>query len=117
MVACDFNLNFTFISCGWEGSASDAGVLRLAISKGFQVPEGKFFLVDDGYANAPQFRLIEESDITLLSFGDAHLEEENMLITKSFSIIVMHFLETILRGLLGFLRKGFKFRKWEHIIP
>jgi len=53
--------------------------------------------------------LIEELDITLLSFGGAHLEEENMLITKSFSIIVMHFLETILRGLLGFLRKGFKF--------
>jgi hypothetical protein len=23
MVACDFNLNFTFILCGWEGSASD----------------------------------------------------------------------------------------------
>ena len=55
MVACDFNLNFTFISCGWEGSVSDAGVLRSAISKGFQVPEGKFYLVDGGYANAPQF--------------------------------------------------------------
>ena len=55
MVAYDFNLNFTFISCGWEGSASDAGVLRSAISKGFQVPEGKFYLVDGGYANAPQF--------------------------------------------------------------
>ncbi|XP_066311397.1 uncharacterized protein [Miscanthus floridulus] len=56
MVAYDFNLNFTFISCGWEGSASDAGVLQSAISKGFQVPEGKFYLVDGGYANAPQFR-------------------------------------------------------------
>jgi hypothetical protein len=54
-------------------------------------------------------RLIEELDITLVSFGGAHLEEDNMLITKSFSIIVMHFLETILRELLGFLRKGFKF--------
>lgn len=55
MVACDFNLNFTFISCGWEGSASDAGVLRSAISKGFHVPEGKFYLVDGGYANTPEF--------------------------------------------------------------
>ena len=55
MVACDFNLNFTFISCGWEGSASDAGVLRSAISKGFHVPEGKFNLVDGGYANTPSF--------------------------------------------------------------
>ena len=55
MVAFDFDLNFTFISCGWEGSASDAGVLRSAISKGFHVPEGKFYLVDGGYANTPSF--------------------------------------------------------------
>ncbi|WVZ70489.1 hypothetical protein U9M48_019151 [Paspalum notatum var. saurae] len=25
MVVCDFDLNFTFVSCGWEGSASNAG--------------------------------------------------------------------------------------------
>jgi hypothetical protein len=55
MVACDFDLNFTFISCGWEGSASDAGVLRSAISKGFQVPAGKFYLVDGGYGNTSSF--------------------------------------------------------------
>jgi hypothetical protein len=55
MVVCDFDLNFTFISCGWEGSASDAGVLRSAIGKGFHVPEGKFYLVDGGYANTPSF--------------------------------------------------------------
>ncbi|XP_062203769.1 uncharacterized protein LOC133905965 [Phragmites australis] len=55
MLACDFDLNFTFISCGWEGFASDAGVLRSALSKGFHVPEGKFYLVDGGYANTPSF--------------------------------------------------------------
>jgi hypothetical protein len=55
MVTCDFDLNFIFISCGWEGSASDAGVLRSAISKGFSVSEGKFYLVDGGYANTSSF--------------------------------------------------------------
>jgi hypothetical protein len=55
MVAYDFDLNFTFVSCGWEGSASDVGVLRSAISKGFSVPEGKFYLVDGGYANTSSF--------------------------------------------------------------
>lgn len=55
MLACDFDLNFTFISCGWEGSATDAKVLRSALNSGFQVPEGKFFLVDGGYANTPSF--------------------------------------------------------------
>jgi hypothetical protein len=48
MCACNFDLNFTFISCGWEGSASDAGILRSALAEGFHVPEGKFYLVDGG---------------------------------------------------------------------
>ena len=47
--------NSAFVSCEWEGSASDAGVLRSAISKGFSVPEGKFYLVDGGYANTPSY--------------------------------------------------------------
>lgn len=55
MLTCNFDLNFIFVSCGWEGSASDAGVLRSAVSKGFNVPEGKFYLVDGGYANTSSF--------------------------------------------------------------
>jgi hypothetical protein len=55
MIACDFDLNITFISCGWEGSASDARVLSSALLKGFQVPPGKFYLVDGGYANTQSF--------------------------------------------------------------
>ncbi|CAD6339895.1 unnamed protein product [Miscanthus lutarioriparius] len=67
MVACDFDLNFTFISSGWEGSATDSRVLRSAMSKGFQVPPGKFYLVDGGYAN--RYHLKE--------FGDGHLRPQN----------------------------------------
>ncbi|CAM0907444.1 unnamed protein product [Alopecurus aequalis] len=55
MIACDFDLNITFISCGWEGSATDARVLSSAILKGFHVPNGKFYLVDGGYANTQSF--------------------------------------------------------------
>jgi hypothetical protein len=55
MLACDFDLNFVYVSCGREGSASDAAVLYSAIESGFQVPVGKYFLVDRGYANTPSF--------------------------------------------------------------
>uniref|UniRef100_A0ACD5Y6E0 Uncharacterized protein n=1 Tax=Avena sativa TaxID=4498 RepID=A0ACD5Y6E0_AVESA len=55
MVACDFDLSFTYASSGWERSASDAGVLNSAIQSGFRVPEGKYYLVDGGYANTPKF--------------------------------------------------------------
>jgi hypothetical protein len=52
-VACDFDLNITFVSNGWEGSATDWRVLRSAVSKGFHVPSDKFYLVDGGCANTP----------------------------------------------------------------
>jgi hypothetical protein len=42
MVACDFDLNITFVSIGWEGSITDSRVLRSAMSMGFHVPPGKF---------------------------------------------------------------------------
>lgn len=41
MIACDFDLKITFMSTGWEGSAT--------------VPPGKFYLVDGGYANTYSF--------------------------------------------------------------
>ena len=40
MMVYDFDLNITFISSGWEGSATDSRVLRSTMSKGFQVPPG-----------------------------------------------------------------------------
>jgi hypothetical protein len=38
MFACDFDLKVTFISCGWEGLASDAMVLNFSIQRGFHSP-------------------------------------------------------------------------------
>jgi hypothetical protein len=55
MMVGDFDLNFTFVSAGWEGSATDARVLRSARNSGFHVPAGKFYLVDGGYANTSSF--------------------------------------------------------------
>ncbi|WVZ77204.1 hypothetical protein U9M48_025098 [Paspalum notatum var. saurae] len=55
MLACDFDLNFVYVSCGREGSASDAAVLYSAIESGFQVPSGMYYLVDGGYANTLSF--------------------------------------------------------------
>lgn len=55
MVACNFDNRFVHVSAGWEGSASDARVLQDALENNFYVPEGKFYLVDAGYANTPNF--------------------------------------------------------------
>ncbi|XP_008660607.2 protein ALP1-like [Zea mays] len=52
MVVVDFDLKFTYVLAGWEGSAHDALILADAIERddGFTVPQGKFYLVDAGYA-------------------------------------------------------------------
>jgi hypothetical protein len=48
---CTFEERFSFIHAGWEGTAHDSTVLTDALKKGlFSVPEGKYYLVDAGYA-------------------------------------------------------------------
>ncbi|KAJ1690085.1 hypothetical protein LUZ63_014240 [Rhynchospora breviuscula] len=56
MAAVDFDGNFLAIVAGWEGSTHDNMILRFALEEGFLfVPPGKYYLVDAGYANTPQF--------------------------------------------------------------
>ena len=78
MVACDFDLNITFVSSGWEGSTTDSRVLRSAMSKGFQVPPGKLYLVDGGYANTPSFLApYRGARYHLKEFGAGHRRPQN----------------------------------------
>ncbi|TVU18190.1 hypothetical protein EJB05_34270, partial [Eragrostis curvula] len=78
MVACDFDLNITFISTGWEGSATDSRVLRSAKARGFHVPPGKFYLADRGYANTASF-LAPYKGVRyhLKEFGAGHRRPQN----------------------------------------
>ena len=50
LAICTFGLFFSCVILGWEGSAHDGRVLHWALSNGLEVPEGKYFLVDAGYA-------------------------------------------------------------------
>nr|XP_034569864.1 protein ALP1-like [Setaria viridis] len=57
LAAVDFDLRFTYVLAGWEGSAHDALILADALERddGLRVPPGKFYLVDAGYACRPGF--------------------------------------------------------------
>lgn len=105
MVACDFDLKFTFISCGWEGSATDARVLQSAMSKGFRVPEGKFYLVDGGYANTQSF-LAPYRGVRyhLKEFGHGHPRPQNHreLFNHRHAVLCNH-----VERSLGILKKRF----------
>ena len=51
LAACSFNFKFVYILSGWEGSTSDSAVYQDARATDFQVPDGKYYLVDAGYPN------------------------------------------------------------------
>ncbi|XP_073282363.1 protein ALP1-like isoform X3 [Primulina huaijiensis] len=75
MAVCDFDMCFTFVWAGWEGSAHDSKIFKEAMRRErlhFPLPpEGKYYLVDAGYPtfkgfmgpykdtryHLPQFRL------------------------------------------------------------
>jgi hypothetical protein len=109
MVACDFDLNFTFISTGWEGSATDARVLRSAMSRGFLVPPGKFYLVDGGYANTLSFLAPYQGvRYHLKEFGVGHRRPQNPkeLFNHHHAILRNH-----VERALGVLKKHFPILK------
>ncbi|KAL4011963.1 hypothetical protein IC575_029030 [Cucumis melo] len=59
MCVCSFDMLFTYVMSGWEGSANDSRILQECIKN----PENKFpmpkrdqyYLVDSGYSNMPGF--------------------------------------------------------------
>jgi len=50
MAAGTFDMYFCFVLSGWEGSAHDGRVLNDELMKGFDVPAGKYYLAEAGYA-------------------------------------------------------------------
>ncbi|XP_057760648.1 protein ANTAGONIST OF LIKE HETEROCHROMATIN PROTEIN 1-like [Arachis stenosperma] len=51
LAACIFDLKFTYVLPGWEGSASNSRILENAIHNedNLNIPQGKFYLADAGY--------------------------------------------------------------------
>ncbi|XP_071694010.1 uncharacterized protein [Rutidosis leptorrhynchoides] len=50
LVACTFDLKFTYVLSGWEGTASDSRIIKDALSRDDKliIPDGRFYLVDGG---------------------------------------------------------------------
>ncbi|XP_022565206.1 uncharacterized protein LOC111209531 [Brassica napus] len=58
LATCNFDLEFMYVLSGWEGSAHDSKILSDALTRStckLEVPEGKFYLADCGFANRQKF--------------------------------------------------------------
>ena len=55
LAVVDFDIKFTYVLAGWEGSAHDSTILAHSMSRPdrINIPEGKFYLGDAGYACRP----------------------------------------------------------------
>ncbi|KAL3734424.1 hypothetical protein ACJRO7_023731 [Eucalyptus globulus] len=72
MCVCSFDMKFTFVYAGWEGSANDCRVLSTALETPRlefpRPPLGKYYVVDSGYASITGF-------LTLFRRERYHLNE------------------------------------------
>ncbi|XP_022847636.1 uncharacterized protein LOC111370173 [Olea europaea var. sylvestris] len=58
LVACTFDMKFTYVLAGWERSAHDGRLLRSAILRQghkLTIPVGKYYLVDVGFPSVSSF--------------------------------------------------------------
>jgi len=49
LAACDFNMHFTYMLSGFQGSAADTHVYNVAHLTDFTIPPGKVYLADAGF--------------------------------------------------------------------
>ncbi|KAK6939553.1 Myb/SANT-like domain [Dillenia turbinata] len=51
LAACSFDLKFTYVLLGWDGTASDSRIIKNALTREDKlvIPKGKFYLVDAGF--------------------------------------------------------------------
>ncbi|KAH7841700.1 hypothetical protein Vadar_033186 [Vaccinium darrowii] len=51
LAACTFDLRFTYVLPGWEGTAYDSRIIKNALAREdkLKIPNGKYYLVDAGY--------------------------------------------------------------------
>ncbi|KAK1563199.1 hypothetical protein Q3G72_023951 [Acer saccharum] len=51
MAACGFDMRFTYVLPGWEGTASDSRIIKNALKREDKliIPNEKYYLVDAGY--------------------------------------------------------------------
>ncbi|XP_052726956.1 uncharacterized protein LOC128194802 [Vigna angularis] len=49
--ACDFDMKFTYVLAGWEGTTSDSRILKNALDRDdpLVIPQGKYYLGDAGF--------------------------------------------------------------------
>ncbi|KAK5836427.1 hypothetical protein PVK06_012215 [Gossypium arboreum] len=99
LAAITFDLKFSYVLAGWEGSAHDSRILSDPLSRprGLRIPEGKYYLADAGYG-------IRNGYITPYRGVRYHLKEfsAQVKMKRNSLIFDIHHCESLLNVFLGF---------------
>ncbi|PKU84948.1 hypothetical protein MA16_Dca022989 [Dendrobium catenatum] len=115
LVAVEFDLRFTYVLAGWEGSSHDVTVLKNALerSDGLRVPTSKYYLADGGYSTRNGF-------ISSYCATRYHLKEFSYIQpinSKEFFNLRHSSLRTTIEHAFGFLKNHFTIIKSEPYFP
>ena len=58
LVCCDFEMNFTYVLSGWEGSMANVTLYHDAQMSDFAIPAGMYYLADAGFPSCLQLLLL-----------------------------------------------------------
>ncbi|MQL74611.1 hypothetical protein Taro_006969 [Colocasia esculenta] len=108
LAAVNFDLTFSYILAGWEGSADDSRILNDALGRenGLKVPEGKYYLVDAGHGISPGFMApYPGARHQLVDFTDDHPPQD----ARDLFNLHHSFLRARMEHALGVLKTRFRF--------
>jgi hypothetical protein len=90
LAACDFNMQFTYMLSGFQGSAADACVYHVACLTDFTIPPGKFYLADAVFAACDEL-LVPYCGVRyhLAEWGQANLLYVHPLLLAPFYLCVI----------------------------
>ncbi|KAH9149347.1 hypothetical protein AeRB84_007564 [Aphanomyces euteiches] len=104
LAACDFDLMFTYVLAGWEGSATDGKVYADALTKGYALPVDLFDIMDAGFALTTKALTPYRSTRYHLGAASRHHKTK-----KNYLICVMPCYGMLLSAYLGYSKEYFQF--------
>ncbi|KAL0006928.1 hypothetical protein SO802_008430 [Lithocarpus litseifolius] len=109
MCACNFDMRFTYVHSGWEGSANDSRVMQDALGHAEYEfpwpPRGSYYLVDSGYVigsaflpphksaryHAQEFRGVNRQPTTPQELFNYRHSSLRMVIERCFGVLKARF--------------------------
>ncbi|KAK2402996.1 hypothetical protein QL285_052472 [Trifolium repens] len=111
LAACNFDMKFTYVLPGWEGTASDSRILKDALSRedSLKIPEGKYYLGDAGF-------MLKRGVLTPYRGVRYHLKEYSTRGPQNFKELFNHrraSLRNVIERCFGVLKKRFPILSFE----